>query len=59
MQRLPGWWRQVVKLVIDTDRWGWLRRVRCWLTLNHIDPGVMVIGQRLCACKRCGKVWPL
>lgn len=48
-----------MKLVIDTARWAWLRRVRCWLTLNHIDPGVMVIGQRLCACKRCGKVWTL
>lgn len=46
-----------MKLTIDTARWAWLRRVRCWLTLNHIDPGVMCVGQQLTACKTCGKVW--
>jgi hypothetical protein len=32
------------------------RRLRCWLTLNHIDPGVRLVGQRMYVCKACGKV---
>lgn len=51
-----------MKYVIDTDvmrgraRYFW-KRLRCLVTLNHIDPGVRCVGQQLSACKRCGKVW--
>jgi hypothetical protein len=34
----------------------WWKRLRCLLTLNHIDPGVRLIAQRIYVCKRCGKV---
>lgn len=31
--------------------WKWLR---CVVTLNHFDPGVIVVRGRECYCKRCG-----
>lgn len=34
-----------------------LRRLRCIVTLNHKDPGVLLVGRRL-YCKKCGKVNP-
>lgn len=41
--------------VFDKARYLW-KRVRCIVTLNHIDPGCILIAQRIFVCKRCGKV---
>lgn len=33
------------------------KRLRCWVTLNHIDPAVTGPSQTHMTCKGCGKVW--
>lgn len=30
-----------------------LKRLWCWITLNHVDPGVRFGPRGLC-CKKCG-----
>jgi hypothetical protein len=32
-------------------------RLKCWVTLNHLDPGVVCVGKHLSACKKCGTVF--
>lgn len=53
-----GWtlalWKLRVFFQMRGSAW---KRLRCLVTLNHIDPGVSSIGQTHSKCKKCGKVW--